>query len=887
MASFTDAISTFNPYVQQLPVDAMVKVGMYKQQKYDEGVQKIQGYIDNVAGLDVAKGPQKEYLQSKLNQLGSNLKNVAAGDFSNQQLVNSVGGMATQLIKDPIIQNAVSSTQHLRKGQAELEEAKKAGKSDKNNENKFLSEASAWLNDGSAESSFQGAYVPYTNIMKIIGDDLANIGEDSRIAENILMMENGKPKEFPVMELNPKTGKMEAVPGRFEYHYADVKTIEKLTSNKEAVLGVINNALKRGDVQQQLKIDGWANYKDTPVEPLVGKLITQHEETDARNEQDRLNIVKLLDAKNLSNEQRAAYSKQLNELELNKVDNDKEFAQTYEFAFKNPEAFKQSLYESEYKNNIFKRFLKENKEFKFGANEGRAQQDKDKDYLFDVLKENNRIADSNRDYLLDVASNTRAEQEHQAKFYIDPKTGEWRERAKPGDEINPSDIVFSTSAPGAKPAEDYAINTVAQKIDGLSKGKEKVSFDLFAEYTRKLNNNSKMTDKEVEASLNKLSKASGKPRNEYLYDWTTDLQNEYIEKGLVPPNNLNQQLNAYNTLADELDNEKYLSAKTQEAVIKKLEKAFPKVKLPNGAVAEVNIEDQNLFLLAWGGSSNVNFRNSPKTNIGAAHQKLIQKYGPNYHTILAPSLGYTGQNVSKNRVEYNKAWEEELRKYVSANDATDGSLPLDSKNKANTISIVNQYLDSAQGMRKLGPDTDLATIKEALNEPTAINWKATKPRTAAEDWKGTIMVTDKKGGVHTIEDVNPNDLGQLTGKTFGEYQSTPIENIITYNENTHSTNKDGFVTDPTAWKSAYFKENKLLHPSAQNSDYRFRADAIKTPSGYQMVYYIKPPTSDKFELIYGDTYTDEHTLEKIYRGATADMIKNQYAQHLQSLKKDK
>ena len=49
MASFTDQISNFNPYVQQLPVEAMVQVGMQKQAQYDQGVQKIQGYIDNIA----------------------------------------------------------------------------------------------------------------------------------------------------------------------------------------------------------------------------------------------------------------------------------------------------------------------------------------------------------------------------------------------------------------------------------------------------------------------------------------------------------------------------------------------------------------------------------------------------------------------------------------------------------------------------------------------------------------------------------------------------------------------------------------------------------------------------------------------------------------------
>jgi hypothetical protein len=115
MASFTDQISKFNPYVEQLPVETMKQVGLYKQQKYDEGVEKIQGYIDTIAGLDVMHDSDKEYLQSKLNSLGNNLKGVAAGDFSNQQLVTSVGGMATQISKDYNVQNAVSSTSWYRK----------------------------------------------------------------------------------------------------------------------------------------------------------------------------------------------------------------------------------------------------------------------------------------------------------------------------------------------------------------------------------------------------------------------------------------------------------------------------------------------------------------------------------------------------------------------------------------------------------------------------------------------------------------------------------------------------------------------------------------------------------------------------------------------------
>lgn len=162
MASFTDSITQFNPYVSQLPVDAMVKVGMYKQQQYDQGVQKIQSQIDSVAGMDIAKDSDKTYLQSKLNQLGSRLTAVAAGDFSNQQLVSAVGGMATQVGKDEKIQNAVASTAMYKKGLAEIEDARKKGKAHASNVWDFTNNANKWLNNDSVGERFTARYTPYT-----------------------------------------------------------------------------------------------------------------------------------------------------------------------------------------------------------------------------------------------------------------------------------------------------------------------------------------------------------------------------------------------------------------------------------------------------------------------------------------------------------------------------------------------------------------------------------------------------------------------------------------------------------------------------------------------------------------------------------------------------
>jgi hypothetical protein len=148
----------------------MVQVGMRRQAKYDEGVEKIQSYIDNIAGLDVIKPIHKEYIQSKLNELGGKLKTVAAGDFSNQQLVNSIGGMTTQIIKDPTVQNAVYSTQRVRKVQNDMEAAKKAGKSGIENELWANNEISSWINDGDAQTTFNGEFVEYTDLDKKLRD---------------------------------------------------------------------------------------------------------------------------------------------------------------------------------------------------------------------------------------------------------------------------------------------------------------------------------------------------------------------------------------------------------------------------------------------------------------------------------------------------------------------------------------------------------------------------------------------------------------------------------------------------------------------------------------------------------------------------------------------
>jgi hypothetical protein len=166
MASFTDKSFQFNPYIQELPVQEMVQVGMQKQAQYNQGVQKIQNYIDRVAGVDVYLDVDKEYLQSKLGELGNKLKTVAAGDFSNQQLVNSVTGMTAQISKDQLITNAIASTAKYRSGLTKLQKDIDDGKSNPANVYNFNKQAKPWLSSTKPGQLFNGTYNPHFDIMK-------------------------------------------------------------------------------------------------------------------------------------------------------------------------------------------------------------------------------------------------------------------------------------------------------------------------------------------------------------------------------------------------------------------------------------------------------------------------------------------------------------------------------------------------------------------------------------------------------------------------------------------------------------------------------------------------------------------------------------------------
>ncbi len=263
MASWTDKIPTFNPYVQQLPVDAMVKVGMQKQKQYDEGIQKIQTNIDNVAGLDVIRDVDKVYLQSKLNQLGNDLRTVAAGDFSNFQLVNSVNGMTNQIVKDRNVQTAVSSTAWARKEQARMEEDKKTGKLTPDNEYHFNSKLGNWIGNKKVGVGFNSEYVQHFDVNKFAKETFDSVKPDGYSYDQIYQLDgNGKP-------MKDARGNLILSP--------TMTRMEKEGIFPEKVKATLGQIFSDPRVGQQLDITGQYNYRGLDPNQLAQKVSGQRE----------------------------------------------------------------------------------------------------------------------------------------------------------------------------------------------------------------------------------------------------------------------------------------------------------------------------------------------------------------------------------------------------------------------------------------------------------------------------------------------------------------------------------------------------------------------------------------------------------------------------------
>lgn len=874
---------------------------MYKQQKYEEGVQKIQNSIDNVAGLDIANPVQQQYLQSKLDALGNNLKGVAAGDFSDFSLVNSVNGMTKQIVKDEDVINAVSSTTRLRAGYKKREELSKKGLTDKNNDDYYDKFASEYVNDKNVKAKFNADYVPYTNIVKKLQEALVNAGESSTVAEELFVTGNdGKP--------------LIGADGR--YQYADVKTIDKLVTNKPAVLAAINNVMSRGDVKQQLGIDGWATYRGVEATNLLKPLRGQYDQENERLQSQSLEISSLLTATNLSPEQRKIYTKASSDIEASILSNNNTFVSLTKQAEDSPEEFKQNFYAQDFKQNLITQFVKNEKSRTFGVNEGMQQQNVRDRMTFDVLQEKNKIAYQNQTLAIARSTDKRGWIATMATYGQDPQTGEWFKKpdttalavaaAKKKGTVDANASLFSGNVPGDKVS---AVNIMKEDISTLSDAKGQVAFSMYADLIRANKNDYNLTDESILASVKNYASKQGITPDQYLDRWAVNIKNKYAELGLKPPPNLEDELNQYTSTSKTLKNKMAMSKAAEMSADKEAgaETVLGDVLKDKKSISfnvdgnKIVVEPRDMLGLISGDVERLfKFFNKggqqevlKRTDLTNNQRKLIANWDKlpweMRQTVMREFSTYT--HGPSNITTYynalsksNELFNDKLSKIVGVSDVTGGSLPMFSADEIKA-SVANVSAFISVGNRSYGKGDTEETVQAALSNPIGISWSGKKPTNAKEEWIGSIIVKDAKGVKHTITNVNHKELGQLTNLNLTNYEEKPVQDLLNMNDKTKSTNSLYGPSSPKAWTTSYYQGNDV-NPEVVKAGWGYRADAVNAAGGYRLVNYIKAPGQNRWITIYGGAVAkEEGMIDTVFKTASPKDLENLYMMYLQNQNK--
>lgn len=314
MSSFTDSGQIpFTPYIETNPVDAYLRVGMFKEQQLKEGIQKVQQIVDTLTGLPIIKEEDKLYLQNKLGELKGGITKNLSGDFSDSRISNQIAGAAKTIYSDPIVQNSVQGTMAYQKGLADAEADRKAGKNNLANETVFNDQVQAWLTDktvGSKPSQYFTGYTPYTDVnemfLKYWKD--TNPGED--VSNAYYVDAQGDRKINPVIFKGKSAAQVQAV---------------------------WNLVKGNANVQQQLQINGKFQYRGQSLEQLYQQLGQHTKETIDHNN----SIILSLQAKAATGDTEAANDiaalKQMN------LSTEKSFSSYAEALKTNPDAVKAAL----------------------------------------------------------------------------------------------------------------------------------------------------------------------------------------------------------------------------------------------------------------------------------------------------------------------------------------------------------------------------------------------------------------------------------------------------------------------------------------------------------------------------------------------------------------
>ena len=188
-------------YISPLPADELIRVGTIKQQLYNEGVAKVQNQIDTLDqyGLSILKEEDKRYFSQEMDKFMKAINEGSAKtDFTNINSLKNLLSVGRPLEADPLIMNALQSTQEIQRRQQTLASLDPEDR-DPANDYYFMQDVEDYLKDGKVGSKLGNReYIPYVDPTEYMSDTLENVKADitSDIVKN-----NGYLNKIEVEEL--------------------------------------------------------------------------------------------------------------------------------------------------------------------------------------------------------------------------------------------------------------------------------------------------------------------------------------------------------------------------------------------------------------------------------------------------------------------------------------------------------------------------------------------------------------------------------------------------------------------------------------------------------------------------------------------------------------
>lgn len=246
MAAFTDDPVKLTPYIAQQPIEAMASVGMQREQQFQQGIDTVNSMEASLLGLPIAKKEVQDYVKQKLDWLNTNIKQSISGDFSDRRLINQIGGLASQISNDPIVQEGVQSTARIQSGMAKAKADEelnaKNGKHPTNNINDFQDQVQNYLADGKHNTKFGGDYTPYVDVI----DRAIKLFKEQNPGQTL----DVDAFYYDQNDLNPD-GSAKLKPNPVYFKGVDPSRIQS----------VLNMVYSQPDVQAQLSVDGRQTFK--------------------------------------------------------------------------------------------------------------------------------------------------------------------------------------------------------------------------------------------------------------------------------------------------------------------------------------------------------------------------------------------------------------------------------------------------------------------------------------------------------------------------------------------------------------------------------------------------------------------------------------------------